>query len=260
MEPVGEDREEAEKYGDEKEGMRKGWRLRKKIADGFRGVIVGSGIGFKLSSSLIEIADGRMIILLVLTMVVCLIMGMGVPTTAAYLVLAILVAPALTKMGLVPIAAHLFIFYFGIISAVTPPVALAAYAGAGIAKCSPSKTGVVAFRLSISGFLLPFMFVYNHELLMIGVWYDILLAVFTSVIGVYCLSGAVEGIFLRWNTPFLERGIMLGAALSLIKPGLITDFLGIGILVLLYLWHRIRTKQGKDAPCIARKDKMPQQE
>lgn len=213
------------------------------------GVIVGSGIGFKLSSSLIEIADGRMIVLLVLTMVVCLIMGMGVPTTAAYLVLAILVAPALTRMGLAPKAAHLFIFYFGIISAVTPPVALAAYAGAGIAKCSPSKTGFVAFKLAISGFLLPYMFVYNNELLMMGTWYNILLAAMTSIIGVYCLAGVVEGVVFKWDIPIWERAVLLGAALSLIKPGILTDLLGIGILVLLYLWHTVRTKRGKDVPC-----------
>ena len=220
------------------------------------GVIVGSGIGFKLSSSLIDIADGRMIVLLVLTMVVCLIMGMGVPTTAAYLVLAILVAPALTGMNLAPKAAHLFIFYFGIISAVTPPVALAAYAGAGIAKCSPSKTG---FRLAISGFLLPYMFVYNNELLMMGTWYDILLAALTSVIGVYCLAGTVEGVVFKWSIPIVERVILMGAALSLIKPGILTDLLGIGILVLLYVWHSFRTKIGKEIPCTQSTAPLPPQ-
>ena len=212
------------------------------------GVIVGSGIGFKLSSSLIDLANGHMIILLVLTMVVCLIMGMGVPTTAAYLVLAILVAPALTQMGLNPKAAHLFIFYFGIISAVTPPVALAAYAGAGLAKCSPVKTGYIAFKLAISGFVLPYMFVYNNELLMMGAWYDVLLAICSSVIGVYCLSGVVEGVVFKWAIPIWERGILLAAALMLIKPGIITDLMGIGILVLMYLWHTARTKSGKEVP------------
>ena len=212
------------------------------------GVIVGSGIGFKLSSSLIDLANGHMIILLVLTMVVCLIMGMGVPTTAAYLVLAILVAPALTQMGLNPKAAHLFIFYFGIISAVTPPVALAAYAGAGLAKCSPVKTGYIAFKLAISGFVLPYMFVYNNELLMIGTWYNVLLAICSSVIGVYCLSGVVEGVVFKWAIPIWERAILLAAALMLIKPGIVTDLMGIGILVLMYLWHTARTKAGKEIP------------
>lgn len=212
------------------------------------GVIVGSGIGFKLSSSLIDLANGHMIILLVLTMVVCLIMGMGVPTTAAYLVLAILVAPALTQMGLNPKAAHLFIFYFGIISAVTPPVALAAYAGAGLAKCSPTKTGYIAFKLAISGFVLPYMFVYNNELLMMGTWYNVLLAICSSVIGVYCLSGVVEGVVFKWAIPIWERAILLAAALMLIKPGIVTDLMGIGILVLMYLWHTARTKAGKEIP------------
>ncbi len=212
------------------------------------GVIVGSGIGFQLSSSLIDLANGHMIILLVLTMVVCLIMGMGVPTTAAYLVLAILVAPALTQMGLNPKAAHLFIFYFGIISAVTPPVALAAYAGAGLAKCSPTKTGYIAFKLAISGFVLPYMFVYNNELLMMGTWYNVLLAICSSVIGVYCLSGVVEGVVFKWAIPIWERAILLAAALMLIKPGIVTDLMGIGILVLMYLWHTARTKAGKEIP------------
>ena len=212
------------------------------------GVIVGSGIGFKLSSSLIDLANGHMIILLVLTMVVCLIMGMGVPTTAAYLVLAILVAPALTQMGLNPKAAHLFIFYFGIISAVTPPVALAAYAGAGLAKCSPTKTGYIAFKLAISGFVLPYMFVYNNELLMMGTWYNVLLAICSSVIGVYCLSGVVEGVVFKWAIPIWERASLRAAALMLIKPGIVTDLMGIGILVLMYLWHTARTKAGKEIP------------
>ena len=139
----------------------------------------------------------------------------------------------------------------------SPPVALAAYAGAGIAKCSPSKTGFAAFRLAISGFLLPYMFTYNNELLMIGSWYDILLAALTSVIGVYCLAGVVEGVIFKWKIPVWERVLLMGAALSLIKPGIITDILGIGILVLLYLWHSIRTKYGKDVPCTHVPDPVP---
>jgi len=221
------------------------------------GVIVGSGIGFKLSTSLIQLAGGRQIVLLVLTMVVCLIMGMGVPTTAAYLVLAILVAPALTGMGLVPKAAHLFIFYFGIISAVTPPVALAAYAGAGIAKCSPSKCGFAAFRLAISGFILPYMFVYNNELLLMGVWYEVLLSVVTSILGVYCLAGVVEGVVFRWRIPVWERVLLLAAAFTLIKPGLMTDAVGLALLALSFLWHAIRTKKGIEVPCTQRSPDVP---
>ena len=132
------------------------------------GIVMGSGLGFRMSSVLIQVSNGHLGILLVLTMVVSLILGMGVPTTAAYLMLALLVVPALKQMNVLPLAAHLFIFYFGIISNVTPPVALAAYAAAGVARCNPTKTGVFAFKLSLSGFILPFMFVYNPVLLMQG--------------------------------------------------------------------------------------------
>ena len=132
------------------------------------GIVMGSGLGFRMSSVLIQVSNGHLGILLVLTMVVSLILGMGVPTTAAYLMLALLVVPALKQMNVLPLAAHLFIFYFGIISNVTPPVALAAYAAAGVARCNPTRTGVFAFKLSLSGFILPFMFVYNPVLLMQG--------------------------------------------------------------------------------------------
>ena len=125
------------------------------------GVIMGSGLGYRISSILTSVAGTSMLLLLVLTMVVSLIMGMGVPTTAAYLVLASLVAPTMIQLGIPPLAAHMFIFYFGCISSITPPVALAAYAGAGLAGCDPNKTGYKAFRLAFCSFLMPYLFVYN---------------------------------------------------------------------------------------------------
>lgn len=132
------------------------------------GVIMGSGLGYRISSILTSVAGTSMLLLLVLTMVVSLIMGMGVPTTAAYLVLASLVAPTMIQLGIPPLAAHMFIFYFGCISSITPPVALAAYAGAGLAGCDPNKTGYKAFRLAFCSFLMPYLFVYNPVLLMEG--------------------------------------------------------------------------------------------
>ena len=129
------------------------------------GVIMGSGLGYRISSILTSVAGTSMLLLLVLTMVVSLIMGMGVPTTAAYLVLASLVAPTMIQLGIPPLAAHMFIFYFGCISSITPPVALAAYAGAGLAGCDPNKTGYKAFRLAFCSFLMPYLFVYNPVLL-----------------------------------------------------------------------------------------------
>lgn len=194
------------------------------------GVVMGSGLGFRMSSVLVEVASGKLWLLLIMTMVVSLILGMGVPTTAAYLMLALLVVPALKKMGVEPMAAHLFIFYFGIISNVTPPVALAAYAAAGLAKCNPTKTGFVAFRLSLSGFILPFMFVYNPVLLMEGSALEIIQALASALIGIYCLSCAMEKYVFKWNVSLAEAAVLLAAAILLIVPGLVTDLVGLAVL------------------------------
>ena len=128
------------------------------------GVINLTGIGLRLSSIMVKLAGGEILILLILTMSTCLILGMGLPVTAAYLIPAIIVGPALNEMGVLPIAGHLFILYFGVISNITPPFALAAYAGAGIARSDPFRTGFLAFRLGVPGFILPFMFVYSPSL------------------------------------------------------------------------------------------------
>lgn len=206
-------------------------------------VVMGTGLGFRISSALIDIAAGRMLVLLILTMIVSLIMGMGVPTTAAYLVLAVLVAPALAEMGLAPLAAHLFILYFGVISAVTPPVALAAYAGAGLAGCSPTKTGYRAFFLSISGFIIPFLFVYNPVLMMQGAWYEILWSFITAIIGCYCMAGVCEGFVFKWKVSVVVRVILLASALTLMIPGIITDLMGFVCLAVLYAGYSIRDKR-----------------
>lgn len=161
------------------------------------GVIMGSGLGYRISSILTSVAGTSMLLLLVLTMVVSLIMGMGVPTTAAYLVLASLVAPTMIQLGIPPLAAHMFIFYFGCISSITPPVALAAYAGAGLAGCDPNKTGYKAFRLAFCSFLMPYLFVYNPVLLMEGGVLDILWSLVTALIGAYLLASGFEGFFFR---------------------------------------------------------------
>jgi TRAP transporter 4TM/12TM fusion protein len=194
------------------------------------GIIIGvfnlTGFGVRLSTILIDVAQGSLLALLVLTMCSSLILGMGLPTTACYIILAVLVAPAMVKMGVLPIAAHMFVFYFGILSAVTPPVAVAAYAGAGLAQAPPGKTGYAAWRLAIAGFILPYMFVYGPELLMVGRWYDIVLACITSSAGVFLLAASVQGYLLR-KASVWERIVLFGSALLLIKPGIMTDILGL---------------------------------
>ena len=212
------------------------------------GVIMGSGLGYRISSILTSVAGTSMLLLLVLTMVVSLIMGMGVPTTAAYLVLASLVAPTMIQLGIPPLAAHMFIFYFGCISSITPPVALAAYAGAGLAGCDPNKTGYKAFRLAFCSFLMPYLFVYNPVLLMEGGVLDILWSLATALIGAYLLASGFEGFFFRWSLKWFERPLMILGAVMLIVPGMVTDLVGIAIIVVEFVTEFMFKRSEKFVP------------
>ena len=212
------------------------------------GVIMGSGLGYRISSILTSVAGTSMLLLLVLTMVVSLIMGMGVPTTAAYLVLASLVAPTMIQLGIPPLAAHMFIFYFGCISSITPPVALAAYAGAGLAGCDPNKTGYKAFRLAFCSFLMPYLFVYNPVLLMEGGVLDILWSLVTALIGAYLLASGFEGFFFRWSLKWCERPLMILGAVMLIVPGMVTDLVGIAIIVVEFVTEFMFKRSEKFVP------------
>ena len=212
------------------------------------GVIMGSGLGYRISSILTSVAGTSMLLLLVLTMVVSLIMGMGVPTTAAYLVLASLVAPTMIQLGIPPLAAHMFIFYFGCISSITPPVALAAYAGAGLAGCDPNKTGYKAFRLAFCSFLMPYLFVYNPVLLMEGGVLDILWSLVTALIGAYLLASGFEGFFFRWSLKWFERPLMILGAVMLIVPGMVTDLVGIDIIVVEFVTEFMFKRSEKFVP------------
>ena len=212
------------------------------------GVIMGSGLGYRISSILTSVAGTSMLLLLVLTMVVSLIMGMGVPNTAAYLVLASLVAPTMIQLGIPPLAAHMFIFYFGCISSITPPVALAAYAGAGLAGCDPNKTGYKAFRLAFCSFLMPYLFVYNPVLLMEGGVLDILWSLVTALIGAYLLASGFEGFFFRWSLKWFERPLMILGAVMLIVPGMVTDLVGIAIIVVEFVTEFMFKRSEKFVP------------
>lgn len=198
------------------------------------GIVIGmvslTGLGMKLSSLLIALSGGSLPVLLVLTMVASIILGMGLPTTACYVVLATLAAPALIELGVSPLAAHLFVFFFGMIAPITPPVALAAYVGAGIAQGDPVKTGFIAFRLGLASFLIPFVFVYSPALLMHGEVGQILWTAFTTLMGVYALASGLEGFgFLPLNYPL--RILLIAAAVMLIIPEVFTDILGLVLVV-----------------------------
>ncbi len=199
------------------------------------GIVVGvaslTGIGLRMSELIVTLAQGQLPIALVLTALGSIVLGMGLPTTAAYVVLAALGAPALTELGVPLLAAHLFIFYFGCLSNITPPVALAAYAAAGIAGSSPLRTGVTAMSLATPGFLVPFAFVYGPELLLLGSPLAIALATLTAVAGVTAIAAAVVG-YARGPLPAWLRVPTGLAGTALLMPGVASDVGGLVALLL----------------------------
>ncbi len=196
------------------------------------GILMLTGLALRLSGLLINFAGGNLLILMFLTMGVSIVLGMGLPTSAVYVVLATLIVPAMTQMGVDVMAAHFFVFYFGVLANITPPVAIAAYAGAGIAGADPTRTGFIAFRLALAGFMLPFMWVYNPALLMQGTWPAIVLAAGTGLLGVLCLAAAVQGYFIASMARIHERLLLGVGAVALINPGGHTDLAGAGMILL----------------------------
>ena len=205
------------------------------------GVVVGvaslTGIGLRMSELIETISGGNLLAALMLTAIGSIILGMGLPTTAAYVVLAALGAPALVQLGVPLLAAHLFIFYFGCISNVTPPVSLAAFAAAGISGSPALKTAVSAALLAGAGFVVPFMFVYGPELLLIGNPVEIMLAFVTGLLGVIALASAGMG-YARRPLRVWERAIALCAALLLVAAGLPTDIVGLLLLAFIFTSRR----------------------
>ena len=199
------------------------------------GIVVGvaslTGIGLRMSELIIQVSGGNLLSALMLTALGSIVLGMGLPTTAAYVVLAALGAPALVQLGVPLLAAHLFIFYFGCISNVTPPVSLAAFAAAGISGAPPLKTAMTAAVLAGAGFVVPFMFVYGPPLLLVGTIPEITLAFVSAIVGVTALAAAGMG-FARRPIVWWERVILFVAALALVLPGLATDGAGlVGVVV-----------------------------
>lgn len=208
------------------------------VACAAAGIIVGiislTGVGAKLSNMIIVVSNGQLIIALLLTALTSIILGMGLPTTAAYLVLASVVAPALVKMGLAPLTAHMFVFFYGCISTITPPVALASYVAAGIAGADTNKVGYTAFKFGLPSYILPFMFVFGPSLLLEGTVIEIITTIIISAIGIYAIAVSIVG-FYKVSISMAYRLPIFLAGLLLINQGYITDAVGIGVLVLLHL-------------------------
>ena len=198
------------------------------------GVIALTGIGTRFSSMLLDLAGQSQLIALFFAMCVSIILGMGMPTTAAYAVAASVIAPGLIQLGIEPLTAHFFIFYYAVMSAITPPVALAAYAGAAIARSDPMKTSVESFKIGLAAFVVPFMFFYSAPMLMQGAWHENLHAFVTAAFGIYLLASAIQGWFFG-AVGLVLRAILLVAALGMISGGLTSDLIGLSGAVLVFV-------------------------
>ncbi|MFE8697845.1 TRAP transporter permease [Cytobacillus sp. FJAT-53684] len=215
------------------------------------GVVVKTGLGLKMANGLLDLSGGLLLPTLMLTMVAAIILGMGSPTTANYVITSTIAAPAIIILGVPDLSAHLFVFYFGIIADITPPVALAAFAAAGVSGGDPIKTGVTATKLAIGAFIIPYMFVLSPELLMIDTtWYYLIWVVFTALAGMMAIGAGVIGYWMR-KLNWIERILGIIGGLMLIYPEGVSDIVGLVIFVLLivlqYIYKRGDTAKPQTA-------------
>ena len=214
------------------------------VAGIISGVITMTGLANIIFNGIITLAGNQVIIALFLTMLCCIVLGMGVPTTANYCIMAATCAPILIRMGVPTIAAHFFVFYFGIVADLTPPVALAAYAGAAIAQANPMKTAITATKLAIGAFIVPYVFALNPAMLFIDTTaWEVVLIIITSLIGIFAVSASLEGYLLR-HMPWYQRVLSAVGGLLLIYPGAVTDTIGISIVAIVVI-IQIITKNKK---------------
>ena len=213
------------------------------------GVITKTGLGLKMAGGIVALAGGSKILTMLFTMVCSILLGMGVPTTANYIIQATISAPALVALGVPAIAAHLFVFYFGIVADITPPVALAAFAGSGIAGSNPMKTGFTAARLGMAAYLVPYMFVLNPVMVLVrpegmstpifvG---NVLLAITTAIIGMIGIATGMTGYF-KLNCNIFERILLVAGGIMMVDAGFITDIVGISIMLAIYLLQLSRSR------------------
>ena len=208
------------------------------------GCITVTGLASILINAIVSLAGNATIIGLVLTMVCCIVLGMGVPTTANYCIMASTCAPILIQLGFPVVAAHFFVFYFGIVADITPPVALAAYAGSAIAKSNPMKTGINATKLAIAAFIVPYIFAYNPSMLFVGnvEWYDVLLISITALLGLFGIATALNGHLFR-KIPMVLRLALVAGGLGMMIPGLASDLIGLAVVGAIVVFQYISSKK-----------------
>ena len=211
------------------------------------GVVIGmmgaTGIALRIGDTILGYTQGMLIPTMIVTMVICLLLGMGMPTTASYVMASAVGVPAMILLGCNPLDAHFFVFFYAVLSSVTPPVCVGAYTAAGIAGANPNRTAFAAVRLALSGFIIPFVFILSPELLLTNVtnWPMFLVALVSAMIGVATLSIGLEG-FLFVPLRFYERLAAIGGALCMIVPGVISDIAGLGLLAAVYFLAKMRWK------------------
>lgn len=224
------------------------------VACGVAGIISGcitvTGLASKLLSAIVSVAGGQVFVALVLTMLCCIVLGMGVPTTANYCIMAATCAPILMdpSIGVSMLAAHFFVFYFGIVADITPPVALAAYAGSAIAKSNPMKTGVNATKLAIAAFIVPYIFALSPQMLFVDVdsVFQVVQICISALLGIFGVAAALNGFLVRRLSPPLRVVLALGG-LGMMIPGVITDVLGLVLMVGIFLYEYLMAKRQKAA-------------
>jgi TRAP transporter 4TM/12TM fusion protein len=214
-------------------------------------VVTLSGLGIVFTQFVIGLAQDTLLLALVLTMCAGIVLGMGMPTTPAYIIMTALLVPALVKLGVIVPAAHMFAFYFAILSAITPPVALAVFAAAGLAKADLWSSGLAAVKIGAAGFLIPFMFAYEPALLMIGDWPTIIWRVIAALVGITLFAGGLHGYFITAAT-YPQRALLIVGGLLLIKPDVYSDIAGAAILVVAASWQILARRAAGAQPGIAK--------
>lgn len=218
------------------------------------GIIVGilqlTGLATRMSVQLVNLANGNIYIAALLTAIITIILGCGMPPTPTYVILATCLVRPLTEMGASPLSAHMFIFMFACVGALTPPVAITAYTAAAIAKSNPNQTGFTSFRMGIVAYIIPFIFLLNPAILLEGGAMEVVIAAATAILGVFCLTGAIEGYMLKyWST--VTRIMLAVGALMLMIPGTVTDLIGIGLAVLGFVLDKLIFKPQPKEPAKA---------
>ena len=208
------------------------------------GCITVTGLASILINAIVQLAGNATIVGLVLTMICCIVLGMGVPTTANYCIMASTCAPILIQLGFPAVAAHFFVFYFGIVADITPPVALAAYAGSAIAKSNPMKTGINATKLAIAAFIVPYIFAYNPSMLFVGnvAWYDVIIISITALLGLFGIAAALNGYLYR-KIPVILRIALVAGGLGMMIPGTLTDVVGLALVAAVIVYQKLSAKK-----------------